>query len=287
MRWPRRQELARRASALGMRPNPYPAFLVMPKGKVIGKPRPVTGNEVPEPDRQDRRRAGRGPRRRARAEGGQAAAKAAKEKAAAAAAKQKAADRRPRRRPRLRPRRRPRRRPRPRRRRRRRRGQEGRRSSARHGRATADGRATPASRGRKQSSRRLRSSEPTARHRPSRSGSSPQHDRGERILRDGTVVRPRKAAPPRPAPRRPRRRPGEVCGSRWPPSPPAARAVDRRRHRVCPCAAVGCSSCRASTRPPTPRRDALTRTLPLLPARGEHHRSQRRWCSPRPSRPSR
>jgi hypothetical protein len=41
------QELARRASAMGMRPNPYPALLVVPKGKVIGKPRPVTGSEVP------------------------------------------------------------------------------------------------------------------------------------------------------------------------------------------------------------------------------------------------
>ncbi len=40
------QELARRASTLGMRPNPYPAFLVLPKGKVIGKPAPVTGNEA-------------------------------------------------------------------------------------------------------------------------------------------------------------------------------------------------------------------------------------------------
>jgi hypothetical protein len=41
------QELARRASALGMRPNPYPALLKMPKGKVIGKAIPVTGTEVP------------------------------------------------------------------------------------------------------------------------------------------------------------------------------------------------------------------------------------------------
>ena len=40
-------ELARRASALGMRPNPHPAFLVLPKGKVIGKAVPVTGAEVP------------------------------------------------------------------------------------------------------------------------------------------------------------------------------------------------------------------------------------------------
>jgi hypothetical protein len=40
-------ELARRASALGMRPNPYPAFLEMPSGKVIGKAQPVRGSEVP------------------------------------------------------------------------------------------------------------------------------------------------------------------------------------------------------------------------------------------------
>ena len=41
------QELARRASALGMRSNPYPAFLVLPRGKVVGKPTPVRGDEVP------------------------------------------------------------------------------------------------------------------------------------------------------------------------------------------------------------------------------------------------
>jgi hypothetical protein len=41
------QELARRASALGMRPNPYPAFLVLPSGKVIGKPTSVQGHELP------------------------------------------------------------------------------------------------------------------------------------------------------------------------------------------------------------------------------------------------
>jgi hypothetical protein len=40
-------ELARRASALGMRPNPYPAFLEMPSGKVVGKAQPVRGSEVP------------------------------------------------------------------------------------------------------------------------------------------------------------------------------------------------------------------------------------------------
>lgn len=41
------QELARRASALGLRPNPYPAFLILPKGKIVGKAKPVTGHEVP------------------------------------------------------------------------------------------------------------------------------------------------------------------------------------------------------------------------------------------------
>jgi hypothetical protein len=41
-------ELARQASALGMRPNPAPAFLVIPDGKTIGKPKRVTGNEAPD-----------------------------------------------------------------------------------------------------------------------------------------------------------------------------------------------------------------------------------------------
>lgn len=41
------QELARRASSLGMRANPEPAFLVAPTGKVIGDPKRVTGSEIP------------------------------------------------------------------------------------------------------------------------------------------------------------------------------------------------------------------------------------------------
>lgn len=41
------QELARRASSLGMRANPEPAFLVAPTGKVIGEPKVVTGSEIP------------------------------------------------------------------------------------------------------------------------------------------------------------------------------------------------------------------------------------------------
>jgi hypothetical protein len=41
-------ELARQASALGMRPNPRPAFLVVPGGKVVGKAKPVNGDESPD-----------------------------------------------------------------------------------------------------------------------------------------------------------------------------------------------------------------------------------------------
>jgi hypothetical protein len=41
------QVLAQRASAYGLRANPYPAFLVLPTGKVVGKPRPVSGREQP------------------------------------------------------------------------------------------------------------------------------------------------------------------------------------------------------------------------------------------------
>ena len=41
-------ELARQASALGMRPNPRPAFLVVPSGKVVGKPKKVSGDEAPD-----------------------------------------------------------------------------------------------------------------------------------------------------------------------------------------------------------------------------------------------
>ncbi|HLL61463.1 MAG TPA: hypothetical protein VK401_00315, partial [Propionibacteriaceae bacterium] len=37
--------LALAASQLGMRPNPHPAFLVLPEGRVIGEPRSVSGGE--------------------------------------------------------------------------------------------------------------------------------------------------------------------------------------------------------------------------------------------------
>jgi hypothetical protein len=87
------QELARRASALGMRPNPYPAFLVLPGGKVLGEPTPVGGQEVPAlivktPAQLVAEQAAK----RARAEA-KAAAKAAKREAAQTKAQQKKANR--------------------------------------------------------------------------------------------------------------------------------------------------------------------------------------------------
>jgi hypothetical protein len=87
------QELARRASALGMRPNPYPAFLVLPGGKVLGEPTPVAGQEVPAlivktPAQLVAEQAAK----RARAEA-KAAAKAAKREAAQTKAEQKKANR--------------------------------------------------------------------------------------------------------------------------------------------------------------------------------------------------
>lgn len=97
------QELARRASLMGMRPNPYPALLVVPGGKVLGKAEPVTGHEVPslivKTDAQlaaEKAAAQAKEKAAARAKADaakrQAAAEAAKKKAQAEAAKQKAAD---------------------------------------------------------------------------------------------------------------------------------------------------------------------------------------------------
>ncbi len=84
-------ELARRASAIGMRPNPYPALLVAPSGKVIGKAQPVAGDEVPHlivktKAQRDAERATALARREAKA-----AEKAAAERAAAEAAAKKQA----------------------------------------------------------------------------------------------------------------------------------------------------------------------------------------------------
>ena len=82
--------MARRASAFGMRPNPYPAFLVMPKGKSSATRGPSPGPRPPtlivKTDAERAADHAAALERRA----ARAAAKAAKEKAAAAAAKQKA-----------------------------------------------------------------------------------------------------------------------------------------------------------------------------------------------------
>lgn len=87
------QELARRASALGMRPNPFPAFLVLPSGKVVGEPIPVSGDELPALIvKTPAQLAVEEAAKRARAEA-KAAARAAKKEVAAAEAKRKAADR--------------------------------------------------------------------------------------------------------------------------------------------------------------------------------------------------
>jgi hypothetical protein len=76
------QELARSASALGMRPNPRPAFLEVPSGKVIGDPVRVSGREVPglvikTPAERAAARAARAARKAAKAQ--KAAAKRAAE----------------------------------------------------------------------------------------------------------------------------------------------------------------------------------------------------------------
>lgn len=87
------QELARRASELGMRPNPFPAFLVLPSGKVVGKPIPVSGHELPALIvKTPAQLAAEQAAKRARAEA-KAAARAARKEAAAAEAERKVAQR--------------------------------------------------------------------------------------------------------------------------------------------------------------------------------------------------
>ncbi len=94
---------------------------------------------------------------------------------------------------------------------------------------------------------------------------SRQHARGERILRDGTVVRPRTPAP---AKRRPRRRRGTL---RMP-----LAASPRRLHALLIVVAMMLSLCagrllqlQGFDSAAYAAGNAFTRTLPLLPARGE------------------
>ena len=76
-----------------MRPNPFPAFLVLPRGKVVGKPTPVSGHEMPALIvKTPAQLAAEEAAKRARAEA-KAAASAAKKEAAQAEAKRKAAQR--------------------------------------------------------------------------------------------------------------------------------------------------------------------------------------------------
>ena len=98
------EQVATKASALGMRANPYPAFLVVPSGKVVGEQHRIKGDEmkgliVKTPAQLAAEKAAREAKARAKA-AAEAAAKKAKaeaaqkkaaEKAAAAAAEQRAA----------------------------------------------------------------------------------------------------------------------------------------------------------------------------------------------------
>jgi hypothetical protein len=91
------QELTRRASALGMRPNPYPAFLVLPHGKVSGKPTPVNGHEIPAlivktPAELAAEQAAKRARAEAKAAKKEAAAEAERKAAGQATAKKKGTD---------------------------------------------------------------------------------------------------------------------------------------------------------------------------------------------------
>ncbi len=93
------QELARRASELGLRPNPYPALLVLPGGKILGKATPVSGREVESlvvytPAELSAQQAAAEAAKKAAAEKKAAEKKAAEKKAAErkAAAEKKAAE---------------------------------------------------------------------------------------------------------------------------------------------------------------------------------------------------
>jgi hypothetical protein len=86
------QQIATKASALGMRANPYPAFLVVPSGKVIGERHRIAGDEmkgliVKTPAQLAAEKTAREAKARAKA-----AAEAAKKRAKAEAAQQKAAE---------------------------------------------------------------------------------------------------------------------------------------------------------------------------------------------------
>jgi hypothetical protein len=84
-------EVARLASKAGMRPNPHPAFLVLPEGKIVGKPIPVSGQEMPSLVVKTPQELAAEQAKKAAAEAKKAAAKAKKAAQARAAVEAKAA----------------------------------------------------------------------------------------------------------------------------------------------------------------------------------------------------
>ena len=81
--------LEQRAYTLGMRPNPHPAFILLPEGRILGTPTAVTGAEFPT-QRYRTPEQVLAEQTKARADYISAQAAAAKAKADAAAAKAKA-----------------------------------------------------------------------------------------------------------------------------------------------------------------------------------------------------
>ncbi len=93
MRWRLRKSSLGEHRSSGCAPTPTPAFLELPSGKVVGKPIPVQGREVPALIvKTPAQLAAEQAAKRARAEA-KAAAREAKRAAAAAEAKRKAAER--------------------------------------------------------------------------------------------------------------------------------------------------------------------------------------------------
>jgi hypothetical protein len=102
------EQIATKASALGMRANPHPAFLLVPSGKVIGEQHRVSGTEmkgliVKSPEQLAAEKAAKAAKAKAKAEAAakkkaaaeakaKAAAETARQQALAEAAKKKAAE---------------------------------------------------------------------------------------------------------------------------------------------------------------------------------------------------
>jgi flagellar biosynthesis GTPase FlhF len=93
------ERLALAASQLGMRPNPHPAFLVLPEGRVVGEPKPVSGSEqkilvvkTPEQIAAEKKAAAAKAKAAAEKKAAEERAAAEREKAEKKAAEKKAAE---------------------------------------------------------------------------------------------------------------------------------------------------------------------------------------------------